>query len=98
MTRARATMLVDAEWLHEQVPGATPAQLVEFALHKTTVYGDFASQRSSSESRETKSWFDEAKARNLKLVGEMFPELADECRRQIEAVGWNHILTNVTRA
>jgi hypothetical protein len=83
VTRARATMMADMAWLEQQVPCGSPAQLVEFALHQTTSYGDYASRRTSNERPDAKAWYDEAKAKNLKLVGEMFPELADECSRQI---------------
>jgi hypothetical protein len=90
MTRAR---LVEAglslEWLQAQIPGGSHAELVEFALHHATLYGSLASNQSlPKKSPESQTWFAEAKAQNLKLVAGEVPELADECNRQIKALGF----------
>lgn len=81
MTRARLDMAVDLAWLQEQVPGGSPAQLVDFALQHAVNYVPNPSTR--NQRPEDKAWFDESKTKALQLVAEMVPELANECDRQI---------------
>lgn len=88
MTRARLTIEgLSLEWLQKQIPDGSPEELVEFALHHATMYGSLSSNQSlPRESPGSKAWFDEAKEKNLQLVADQVPGLADECNRQIKAL------------
>lgn len=61
MTRARLDMAVDLAWLHERVPGGSPAQLVDFALQHAVNYVPAPSPL--NQRPDDKAWFDESKAR-----------------------------------
>jgi hypothetical protein len=87
MTTARLDMAgLSLEWLQTQVPGGSPAELVDFALQHAVKYVPNPSPH--RQRLRDKAWYDESKAMALKIVAGQVPELAEECERQVKALGF----------